>query len=407
MDVTKHTVVRLVAFCILITMAIFAMDLVTPLGVIDGLLYTVVVLLVLRLPGQRPVIAMAMICTVLTVVGFIFSPPITHLSQVTINRPLSICVIWVATILTLQRKQMEEALRRHQDKLEDLIEVRTAEIKQANQELEQAVKKYKLADAQIKDHNRLLEEAVRTRTQEMEAMTERLIRQEKLAALGQISGSIAHELRNPLGAINQSIFYLKHLDQGGRLETEPARLNKHLDLIQLEVDTANQVITNLLDMTRARPVEPDCIELRPVILEAAVRAQLGTRLELHIDLKPDPFLIWADPVQMQQVLVNLLANAAQACPDNGQIIITARLVDANRQYRLQIQDNGHGIAPDAIDKVFEPLYTDNVAGTGLGLSICKNIVDKHGGSMALTSQAGQGTTIQILLPNLAIPERQT
>lgn len=257
----------------------------------------------------------------------------------------------------------------------------------------------KRAEEQIKNHNLLLERAVQEKTSEMESMTEHLIRQEKLATIGKISASIAHELRNPLGAIKQSIFFLNRLYARNQLGSANRRVKDHLDLIETELHTTGRVITDLLEMTRLRPTEVEEIDLQMVLLDAATRANLEERIQLRLDFDRSPFLIEADPLQIRQVFINLLINAADASPGGSEVIVKAQTLTDQTQCQIEIQDSGHGIDMDTIDKVFEPLYTSKAKGTGLGLTICKQIIENHGGKIFLNSQIGQGTTVRILIPD--------
>ena len=253
----------------------------------------------------------------------------------------------------------------------------------------------KQKEEQIKNHSILLEKAVQNKTKEMELITERLIRQEKLATIGQISSSIAHELRNPLGAIKQAVFYLKR-----KIDPSLSKEREFLLLIEDEINSSNKVITNLLGMTRIKEIHQERFELRNVVLEAANRCGLEEKkMKLFIDLKNEPFWIWADRLQIRQVLINVITNAVKASPPGGKIFVIGRSLTEENQFEIQVRDNGCGIAPGDIDRVFEPLYTNRQKGTGLGLSICKQIMEKHGGGISLSSKPEEGTNVSIILPN--------
>lgn len=253
----------------------------------------------------------------------------------------------------------------------------------------------KRAEEQIKNQNFLLEQAVQEKQREMEALFDRLLRQEKLATIGQMAGSIAHELRNPLGAAKNSVFFLKRLWQKQQVDASNPKVQEHLALIETELDTSERVISNLLQLTRMKPIKREQTDLRPIIEDAASHCQLPEQIRLTFDLKPEPFMIWADPSQLRQVFINLLTNAVQAIEGDGRITISANQVSEDGSIMIEVQDTGTGIAPDALDKVFEPLYTTKMAGTGLGLSICKQIIEHHNGHISLRSGKGQGTTVMI------------
>ena len=262
----------------------------------------------------------------------------------------------------------------------------------------------KRAEVMLKDYSEKLELMVDARTRELQNTHERLLRQEKLVTIGQMSASIAHELRNPLGAVKQSAFYLKRLYDRNHLDPTNPKVAEHLSLIESEVDTADRVITNLLNITRMKSPNPEIIDLQSLLLETIKRAGLQQMARLSLNLQPPHLRVWADPAQLQQVFLNLFTNAHQACPENGQIIVSGSILKGQNQTQIVIMDNGRGIAPKAIDKVFEPLYTSKANGTGLGLSICKQIIEAHNGTITLRSQVNRGTTVTILLPHQPISQ---
>jgi len=251
----------------------------------------------------------------------------------------------------------------------------------------------KQAEAQIRNQNILLEEAVHEKTREMETLMERMIRQEKLATIGQIAGSIAHELRNPLGAVKQSIFFLKRKE-----DTYPEKIQSHLQLMEREIEVTNRVISDLLDMTRMPRPQPTEIDLGTEIRYAVERCELDKSMECKVEIVPDPLLLWADPVHLRQVFVNLLTNTKEAISNGGAVTIRAKSIAAEGRCEITIQDTGDGFDAKNLDKVFEPLYSTKAKGTGLGLSICKNIIESHGGTIDLDNQVGNGTTVSIRLP---------
>jgi len=257
----------------------------------------------------------------------------------------------------------------------------------------------KWAEEALKAYSERLAEMVEARTRELQFTQERLVRQEKLAVIGQMSGSIAHELRNPLGAIKQSSFYLQRLHDRGELNHANPRVNEHFELIKSEINTVDRVINGMLEITRLKPPRQEAVDLNQVILEAAERSRLQDHIQLRLELECNLFMIWADPLQLRHVFINVLTNASQACTENGQVTISVRSLSDLNQVQIQIQDNGRGVEPESVTKVFEPLFTTKAKGTGLGLSICKQIIETHGGSITLSSRVNQGTIVQILLPH--------
>lgn len=254
----------------------------------------------------------------------------------------------------------------------------------------------KRLEEQIRNHNRLLQEAVTKTEREMEQLMEKHLRIEKLAAIGQIYGNIAHEIRNPLGAIKQSVFFLKR-----KMNEYPVKIQDHLKLIDRELDKTNNVITNMLNSIDVRRTNFKTVDLYTVISEAAARCRIRERIKLDINIKPGLYRVPGDAVQLQQVFINLITNSIQAIPKEGKISISAKNIKEDKRIEIQIVDNGHGIDDEVISMVFNPLYTTKESGTGLGLGICKQIIEQHGGEINLQSRPGHGTIVTILLPVLS------
>lgn len=256
----------------------------------------------------------------------------------------------------------------------------------------QDITQRKLSEEQIKNQNILLEKAVIKKTHEMEKMMEKLIRQEKLATIGKVSGSIAHEIRNPLGAVKQAVFFLQ-----GKLKNKSEKIKTHLNIIDEELTITDRVITNLLEMTRLEEANKEKINIAELINQAVDRCDLGNKITLKLNIMKNAEFMWADPLQMQQVFVNLIINSSQAMEKKG--IIEFKTIKNNHFVKITVTDTGHGMSNIAIKKAFEPLFTTKAKGTGLGLSICKQIIDNHGGEIKISSSVKKGTTISIILPD--------
>ena len=263
----------------------------------------------------------------------------------------------------------------------------------------EAERELREAHEDLKTANDSLERRVEERTAEVFQYQQRLIRQEKLAAIGQVSGSIAHELRNPLGAMKQSIFFLRrYLGKTGVGDAHP-KFEEHLQILDEELTASDHVISSLLDMTRVRKMERIRVELEPMLEEVKSRCRIRPPVDLRVDLAPNPFSLYADPVQLRQVLVNIIQNARDACLEEGVIEVIGRHDEEKKLCRLEISDNGSGMSDEQAQRIFEPLFTTKAKGTGLGLSICRQIIEEHhGGSITVKSSAGEGTRFIIELP---------
>jgi signal transduction histidine kinase len=215
-------------------------------------------------------------------------------------------------------------------------------------------------------------------------------RVERLSTFGQLVASIGHDLRNPLGVIETSLYILR-----GRL-AEDERARKHADRIKEQLDIANGIITNLLDMVRNKPLQREPVRLAEVVAAArdALRWPAGVALEL-LGLEALP-AVDGDAGQLRQVLVNLLENAAFAAAPAGAVTVRGRCEEG--AVALDVEDTGPGVDPATRRRLFEPLITTKDHGIGLGLALCKRIAERHGGGVIYGDRDGGGARFTLRLP---------
>jgi signal transduction histidine kinase len=215
-------------------------------------------------------------------------------------------------------------------------------------------------------------------------MQQTVTRSKRLAALGQMAGQVAHEIRNPLNAITLTLQNLRRQLQSSADAHPAATWQGYLDTTQDELRRLNRIVENFLGVSRFPPIQRRDVDLNAWLSEA-VSPQL--QQPLHLTLDPD---------QMGQAIGNLLLNAIQASPSGSAVQV--RLLQDRHGVTIEIEDHGSGIPADDLERVFELYYTTRHDGSGLGLPIALRIIEDHGGSLSLDSRPGQGTTARIFLP---------
>ena len=220
---------------------------------------------------------------------------------------------------------------------------------------------------------------------------ERLRRHERLAALGQLAATIAHELRNPLGVIETSLYLMRR-----RIHDEP-RLTRHLDKIEKQARTSAQIINDLLELARDHAFSGERVALRSVVDEAlaAVDVPDGITVECEID---DGIVLYADPNLLTRAIANLVSNSVSVMNDPvGTVTVSARRAE-REEVEIAVADTGPGFDPDVIDRVFEPLVTTRATGIGLGLSLVQRVCERHGGRVDASNRPGGGAMVKLILP---------
>jgi two-component system, NtrC family, sensor histidine kinase HydH len=196
---------------------------------------------------------------------------------------------------------------------------------------------------------------------------------ERLSTFGQLVASIGHELRNPLGVIETSLYLLR-----GKVGDEP-RADKHLTRIGQQVQLANDIVTQLLDMIRDSPLDRQPCALAPVVRGAAEAVSRPAGVSLALEGLESLPPIQGDARQLRQVFVNLVENAVHAASPQGQVVVLGRELDD--EVEVAVEDSGGGVDPAVKGRLFEPLVTTKQKGIGLGLALVKRIVERHQGSI--------------------------
>ncbi len=230
-----------------------------------------------------------------------------------------------------------------------------------------------------------------SKMEELRKSQEQLLKSERLASIGQLAASMAHELRNPLGVIKNVNYYL-----GMALSDADEKIKKHLKILGNELNISNKIITDLLEFSSGKPPVLKRAELNPIIRSAISKAEMPENINTQIRLGrvlPD---IMADKEQLQRVFFNIIINSVQAMHEGGNLKIISRKEE--EKLIVTITDSGIGIPEEEMSKIFEPLFTTKAKGIGLGLVLSRQIVELHGGKIDVESLVGKGTTFTVVLP---------
>jgi signal transduction histidine kinase len=230
----------------------------------------------------------------------------------------------------------------------------------------------------------------------LEAAVAQVRRSERLAALGQLTAGLAHELRNPLGTMKTSAELLAR-----SVSKENPIAQEMAGYISTEVDRTNSLITRFLDFAR-----PQHLRLEPsditTVLDQAVASFYRERpaalagIEIYKNYSPGIPPVKIDAELLERVFSNLILNAAQASPPEGVVTVKTQLLDKNVE--VCVIDRGSGIEAKDLESIFNPFFTTKASGVGLGLAICSKIVDEHGGHITVESSAGEGSVFHVILP---------
>lgn len=245
----------------------------------------------------------------------------------------------------------------------------------------------------IENFNEQLESEIERATEELRQTEKDLAHREKLAALGEMAASVAHEMRNPMTALRGFAQRMYRRMP----ENDPNR--KYTEIIIEEVDRLARLIRDVLDFSRLPEPEMQLNNLNELILEwiDLIKDDAGKhKITIQTQLRDIP-PFYFDAEQIKQVFLNINSNAIHAMEDNGGTITISSTVENNRVL-MAITDTGPGIWPEIVKDIFNPFFTTKSGGTGLGLSIAHRILEDHNGDIKVTSQVGQGATFTVILP---------
>jgi len=274
-----------------------------------------------------------------------------EISTFPVKRGGKVEVIGIARDIT-ERKQMQKKLEEYSQQLEALVEKRTTQLKEAQ---------------------------------------EQLLKSERLAAIGQLAAMVGHDLRNPLMGIDGATYYLKS-KLGSKMDE---KIREMFVLIEKDIEYSNNIITDLLEYSIEIRLEKAETSLNSIMKEALSLVKVPEKIQVS-DLTQSEPKIEVDVERMKRVFVNIIKNAIDAMPEGGRLTITTK--ESDDSLEIAFTDTGVGMSKETLDKLWTPLFTTKAKGMGLGLSICKRFVEAHEGNITVESKVGKGTTFRVTIP---------
>jgi len=254
----------------------------------------------------------------------------------------------------------------------------------------------------------MLEDRVEEKTRELRRAHDEVLHVETMASVGKMAAVVAHEINNPLSGILTYSKLLKKWVDNGQVSTEKKQdAEQCLDLISSESRRCGELVKNLLSFSRQSPMNVQSTDINRLVDQVTLLVAPNLKhagIELHASLAEELPRLHCDPSQIEQVLLAVIVNATDAMPKGGNLWIDSHLSGEGDKVVLTVRDDGSGIPPEVLPKVFEPFVTtkENGHGTGLGLAVSRGIIQRHSGQIKIESEVGKGTTVTITLP---VPSR--
>jgi PAS domain S-box-containing protein len=239
------------------------------------------------------------------------------------------------------------------------------------------------------------DDEIRDASDKMRDAQAQLVAKERLSAIGELAAVVSHELRNPLASLSNTLFVMRQDVE----RHDESSLAEQLDVAERQVERAVRIVSDVLDFARSGEPNKRPVSLDDLFDEILLTSSPPDSVEVIRSTEPD-LTAMVDPDQLRRVLINLVTNAYQAMPEGGTMQIETSFIGGDA--RIVLTDSGVGISEAAREKIFHPFFTTRSHGTGLGLAVVQRIVEAHGGSIAVESAPGAGTTFAILLPGASV-----
>lgn len=242
------------------------------------------------------------------------------------------------------------------------------------------------------DFNLMIDKLGERTRQLLEAQSE-LVKKEQLAMLGQVAGSVGHELRNPLGVMSNAVYYLQTV-----LSDADDATREYLAIIKDEIARSERIVADLLDAVRTRPPQVESVAVAELIGTSLRHCAIPSHVTVKLDFPEALSSLRVDPHQLHQAFRNLIANGIDAMPQGGTLDIRAKAAADGRYVTINVRDSGSGIAPEHLARLFQPLFTTKARGIGLGLVVAKNLIQANRGTIEVQSEPGKGSVFSVTLP---------
>ncbi len=263
--------------------------------------------------------------------------------------------------------------------------------------LNSAVNERKQAEEKIRQLNAELETKVQQRTRQLQDAQEELVRKEKLAVLGQVAGSVGHELRNPLGVMSNAVYYLQTV-----LPNADETTREYLNIIKDEIAVSERMASDLMDAVCTKPPQPEAVGIAELIAQTLRKCSVPTSVTVKLDIPATLSALRVDAMQIHQVLRNLISNGVEAMPEGGVLEIRAVEDTQAKTIAISVKDSGTGMTLEQLGHLFQPLFTTKARGIGLGLVVVKNLTEANGGSVGVESKLGKGSVFSVTLPSAGL-----
>ena len=320
----------------------------------------------------------------------------------TLTKPL-IELVKVSEKISLDNNLLVRAKKLSNDEFGKLTVVFNKMLDSIRDTNEQLIATNKDMENRVIERTKDLDEANQKIQAEMQAKVDRnkelinlqnqMSKQQRLASVGQVSSNIAHELRNPMAAIRNSVYFLR------KSIGESDKSAEHLEIIDEQLTQSDEVIRKLLEITKERVLQLSDENLEELCIEAFSVLGFSEQIQFTYDSDPDDLKLSVDKTLFRQILLNLFLNSVQATEKNNQTKISVKTYRIKGYINIEISDNASGIPNEIQNRVFEPLFSSRKDGFGLGLSLCSDLLSRHKGSIKIKQSSPLGTIFSIRIPH--------